>query len=166
MHVCLYNFSVLSDLYIRLITRPEESYRVWFVWISVIVKPRKWGGNRPLEAVETGDQNPSSVIRNNYHLHFMYLYLLLLHALRTEHKVATIHCPVRYVSRKVLFFLFSLILPLTWLSYRHLRVYESGVVSKTSTVFNYSSLNTVVSNSTRSMLICSLVLCVCLSPRK
>jgi len=29
-----------------LITRPEESYRVWcvWVWLSVISKPQEWGG--------------------------------------------------------------------------------------------------------------------------
>ena len=35
-------------LYVRLITSPEESYRVWCV-LSVIVKPRLWGGPGPLE---------------------------------------------------------------------------------------------------------------------
>jgi len=32
----------------RLITRPEESYRVWCV--SVIMRPQKWGGPEPLVA--------------------------------------------------------------------------------------------------------------------
>ena len=34
----------------ELITRPEESYRVWCVWVWSI-KPREWGGLGPLEAV-------------------------------------------------------------------------------------------------------------------
>jgi hypothetical protein len=31
-----------------LISRPKESYRVWCVWVCVIVKPRQWGGPGPL----------------------------------------------------------------------------------------------------------------------
>jgi hypothetical protein len=37
-------------LCVRLITRPDESYRVWCV-LSVSVKPRRWGGSDPLWAV-------------------------------------------------------------------------------------------------------------------
>jgi len=35
----------------RLITRPEESYWVWCVQFSVIMKPRQWGGPDPFGAV-------------------------------------------------------------------------------------------------------------------
>ena len=34
--------------YFGLMTRPEESYRVSFVKMSVVVKPRKWGSSGPL----------------------------------------------------------------------------------------------------------------------
>jgi len=52
MEVCLFKCCVLPDrgLYVLLITRPEESYRLWCV-LSVIVKPRSRGGPGPLEAI-------------------------------------------------------------------------------------------------------------------
>jgi hypothetical protein len=34
-------------LCVGLITRSEESYRMWFVEVSVIVKPGQWGGSAP-----------------------------------------------------------------------------------------------------------------------
>jgi len=51
MDICAIQCCVLSGggLGVGLNTRPEDSYRVWFV--NVIVRPRYRGGPGPLEAV-------------------------------------------------------------------------------------------------------------------
>jgi hypothetical protein len=50
---CLLSGKVLC---VGLITRPEESYRVWCVQLSVIVKSRR-GGPGPLGNVATLEKN-------------------------------------------------------------------------------------------------------------
>jgi hypothetical protein len=44
-------------LCVGLFTRPQESYRMWYVWMSAIVKPRKWGGSGP-RLVHHGKKKP------------------------------------------------------------------------------------------------------------
>ena len=61
-------FCVLPSrsLCVGLITRQDESYRLWYVSLSVIVKPRQSGGLDPLTAVQP--------LYNTYIYIYIYIY--------------------------------------------------------------------------------------------